>query len=233
MAIEGGGSGGGLNGSSGGRRRERIRRSAGMAADCSCSRWGPRSLLVAGVAAAATVATAGAFQRAPLPALPSAGAAAAARRPGLCGPSTRSVGQGSFLLRWQPPNSFRRRTTTRLLGPDPQSPGPPPTSRKNLVSSVLRRLEKADIGIVPTAAFLVQAALTGLFTGLSIITFKTLISVMETYTYGNFLTSALNAFGSGKPLSFAMVSQLCIITSSVSSQNIIPQLPTQPTQPTN
>ncbi|TFJ83624.1 hypothetical protein NSK_004728 [Nannochloropsis salina CCMP1776] len=49
-----------------------------------------------------------------------------------------------------------------------------------------------------------QAALIGLATGLSIITFKTLISVMETYTYGNFLTSALNAFGSGKPLSLAM-----------------------------
>ena len=29
-------------------------------------------------------------------------------------------------------------------------------------------------------------------------------SVMETYTYGNFLTSALNAFGSGRSLTFAM-----------------------------
>lgn len=141
------------------------------------------------------------------------------------------MGQGSFLLRWQPPNSFRRRTTTRLLGPDPQSPGPPPPSRKNLVSSVLRRLEKADIGIVPTAAFLVQAALTGLFTGLSIITFKTLISVMETYTYGNFLTSALNTFGSGKPLSFAMVRQftqdISVLSYQVCPPNITPQLPKQ------
>ncbi len=101
---------------------------------------------------------------------------------------------------------LRRLRTTRLLGPDPQSPGPPrpPSPRQTLVFSVLRRLEKADIGIVPTAAFLVQAAVIGLTTGLSIITFKTLISVMETYMYGNFLTSALNAFGSGQTLSFAM-----------------------------
>jgi len=73
-----------------------------------------------------------------------------------------------------------------------------------MLTRLVRRLEKADIGLIPTAAFLAQAALIGLATGLSIITFKTLISVMETYTYGNFLTSALNAFGSGKPLSLAM-----------------------------
>ena len=61
----------------------------------------------------------------------------------------------------------------------PQGPDSP-NRFENLKSNgvfpkLLRKLEKADIGLVPTFAFLGQAALIGLFTGLSIITFKTLI----------------------------------------------------------
>jgi len=75
---------------------------------------------------------------------------------------------------------------------------------KGVVKQIVTMVEETDMGILPSFAFLAQAAVLGLLTGLSIITFKTLISFMESYTYGNFLTKAVNTFGGGNNLSLAM-----------------------------